>query len=92
MRSYSSLTTILAYWLKTATNIEYFSMINRITIVKFMDYVYNKRNVSARTYNNYVKFGRCFFNWAKEKCYTKENPFEQIKIKPKTEKKRIIIP
>jgi len=48
--------------------------------------------ISARTYNSYLKLGRSLFNWAKEKCYTKENPFEQIKTKPKTEKKRIIIP
>jgi len=92
MRSYTSLTTILSQWLKTTKNIDYFSMINRITAVKFMDYVYSERNVSARTYNNYVKFGRCLFNWAKEKCYTKENPFDHIKIKPKEKKKRTIIP
>ena len=92
MRSYSSLAAIFSKWLKTATNIEYFSMINRITAVKFMDYVYSERNVSARSYNNYIKFCRCFFNWAKEKCYTKENPFESIRTKMKEEKKRIIIP
>ena len=79
-------------WLKTSTVIEYFSMINKICVVNFMDYIYNQRNVSARTYNNYLKFGRCFLNWAKEKCYIKENPFDLVKTKPKTQKKRIIIP
>jgi integrase len=57
-----------------------------------MDYVYCERNVSAVAYNNYLKVGRAFFNWAKEKCYVKENPFETISKKQKTEKKRVIIP
>jgi len=75
MWSYSSMTLIFSKWLKQNTSIEYFSMINRITAVKFMDYVYTERNVSARSYNNYIKFSRVLFNWAKEKCYIKENPF-----------------
>jgi hypothetical protein len=92
MRSYSSMTSIFLNWITKNTNIEYFSMINRISAVKFMDYVYSERNVSARSYNNYIKFSRVLFNWAKEKCYIKENPFDYIKVKQKTNKKRIIIP
>ena len=92
MRSYLSLTSIFVNWLKASKNIQYFSMINRITAVKFMDYAYGDRNVSPTTYNSYLKFYRSFFNWAKVKCYTKENPFVTIKKKPKVEKKRIIIP
>ena len=34
---------------------------------------------------------RCFFNWALEHCYCKENPFEKIKLLPKQRKKRILI-
>ena len=92
INAYSSFVAIFSNWLKINTKIEYFSMVNKVSVVKFMDYIYSERNVSARTFNNYVKLGRVFFNWAKERCYTKENPFEAIKVKPKTEKKRIIIP
>ena len=92
MRSYSSFISIFKKYLKNFSTLEYLSMINKTTIIKFMENIYTERNVSVRTYNNYVKLGRAFFNWAKEHCYTKENPFEQIKTKPKQEKKRIIIP
>ena len=92
MRSYSSFISIFSNWLNNSVSVEYLSMINKTIIARFMDYVYNERNVSATSYNNYVKIGRAFFNWSKEKCYTKENPFDAIKVKPKQKKKRIIIP
>jgi len=92
IQAYSSFVDVFVKWLKNNTKVEYCSMVNKISAVKFMDYVYSERNVSSRTFNNYVKFGRVFFNWAKEKCYTKENPFEAVKTKPKTEKTRTIIP
>jgi len=92
MRSYDSLISIFSNWIDSHVPVEYLSMINKLHIARFMDYVYNERNVSANTYNGYIKVGRAFFNWAKEKCYIKENPFEQIKTKPKTDKKRTIIP
>jgi integrase len=92
MRSYSSFVSIFSTWLKGNAYLEYFSMINKNIVVRFMDYAYNERNVSARTYNNYIKIGRALFNWTKEKCYAKENPFDFVKVKPKQEKKRIIIP
>ena len=92
MRAYSSFILIFSNWLNDFVSVEYLSMINKTIIARFMDYVYNQRNVSAVTYNNYVKLGRALFNWAKEKCYTKENPFDNVKVKPKAQKKRIIIP
>ena len=92
IRTYSSFTKIFKNWIGKSEKVEYLSMINKLHVVRFMDYIYDGRGVSSRSYNNYIKVGRLFFNWAKEKCYTKENPFEQIKIKQKTEKKRILIP
>jgi integrase len=89
---YKSFTVMFANWLKKNTNTEYLSMVNKTIVSQYLDYVYNERNVSVRAYNNYLKLGRCFFNWAKEKCYVKENPFDLIKLKPKQQKKRTIIP
>lgn len=70
----------------------YSSMFTQVFASRFLDYVYNQRNVSARSYNNYLKLSRMFFNWMKEKCYCKENPFEKISPKKKHDKKRIMIP
>ena len=37
-----------------------------------MDYVYTERNVSVRSYNNYVKTGRVVFNWTKKNVMSKK--------------------
>ena len=92
MVSYNSFSSNLLMWIQKNTPIEYISMVNKTTISRFMDYIYNERNVSTRTYNNYLRFGKSFFNWAKERCYVKENPFELIKMKQNQQKQRIIIP
>jgi integrase len=57
-----------------------------------MDYLFVERKVGNATYNNNIKMGRALFNWAIERCYTKQNAFEKIKPKKKETKKRIIIP
>jgi integrase len=67
-------------------------MINHGTAIRYMDYIYTKKQVGAVTYNNTLKIGRCFFGWCIEICYSKQNPFEKIKLKPKQKKSRIIVP
>ncbi|GAP73092.1 hypothetical protein SAMD00024442_6_62 [Candidatus Symbiothrix dinenymphae] len=90
--SYVSFTSILMTWVeKTNPNI-YASTFSDAMAAKFMDYVYNERKVSARSYNNEVKFFRSLFNWLIEKFYAKHNPFNRIKLKKKQEKTRILIP
>lgn len=92
MRSYSSfITMFLAYFNRLNQN-QTAAMVNKTLAVKYMDYVYNERNVSNRTYNNHIKMARVFFNWCVEKGYSKENFFNTIKPKRKEEKKRILIP
>lgn len=68
------------------------STFGRLSAVRYMEYIYTGRNVGSNTYNNQLKMARAFFNWMKEKCFVKENPFDSIKLKPRTEKTRIIIP
>lgn len=91
MRSYSSFVTMLNNWVGRKEKDLYCSMFIKGVAVRFMDYIYNERNVSARTFNNYTKMGRCFFEWCLEKGYAKENPFLQIKLKRKEKKERTII-
>lgn len=92
MRSYSSFCFLLNDWIKKTSPGLLASLFNHLYAVKYMDYVYNTRNVNVTTYNNNIKMGRAVFNWMRERCYTAQNPFEQIKTKPKPKKTRIIIP
>ena len=92
MRSYSSFVNLLLGYFNRINQNQTASMVSKTLAVKFMDYVYSERNVSNRTYNNYLKTARVFFNWCVEKCYAKENPFLQIKTKRKEDKKRVVIP
>lgn len=91
-RSYQSFCRMLLEWGSRQNPKQLCSMFTRINAVMYMDYMYNERNVQAYTYNNHIKMGRAFFNWAKEKCYCKENPFEHVKTKEKPRKSRKIIP
>lgn len=50
------------------------------------------RDLSAKTYNNYLRFTGQLFNFCVDKGLAKENPFAAIKPKRVDEKKRTIIP
>jgi len=92
MRSYQSFASMLNKWVSTNCKDIYCSLFNHFLAIRYMDYLYNERDVSATTYNNQLKMSRAFFNWAKERCYVKENPFEHIKPKAKVQKTRTIVP
>jgi site-specific recombinase XerD len=91
MRSYSSFVNILCTWVNRNNANLFASMFNKSWAVRFMDYVYNERGVSQRSYNNYLKTGKCLFSWCLEKGYCKENVFLSFKPKRKEDKKRILI-
>lgn len=91
LRSYKSFVSIFLEWISSYDTKLYSSLINFPIAARFMDYVYNERNVGQTSYNNYLKMGRAIFNWMVEKNYTKENPFNKIKPKAKPKKKRILI-
>lgn len=50
------------------------------------------RGISAKTYNNYIRFMGQFFNFCVDKGLAKENPFASIKLRRVDEKKRTVIP
>ncbi len=92
IRSYSSFTSVLMDYL-TNNNVVSNLDVTMLHITHFMDYVYNIRNVSVVSYNNYVKAGRAFFAWCVERCFFSENLFTNIsKKKTQQEKKRTLIP
>lgn len=92
LRSYVSFCKMLSEFVERNAPGLFASMFGQLLAVRYMEYMYSERNVGANTFNNHLKMGRALFNWMKEKCYTKQNPFELIKPKPKTDKSRIIIP
>ncbi|MCM1033990.1 MAG: site-specific integrase [Paludibacter sp.] len=92
LRSYKSFCNIFGRWCSSHIPGCKCIQFNRTLAVRYMDYIYSERNVSARAYNNQLKMARALFSWAVQKCYCKENPFELIKIKKEQEKKRILIP
>jgi len=90
MRSYNSFSqSFLKYVSKTSVSL--ICKFGKIEAAKYMDWVYNVRKVSQRSYNNYLKFMRVVFNWAMEKGYTLTNPFNPIKIKKKERKVRTLV-
>lgn len=91
MRSYSSFANMLLGWCSRSDQKIFCSMFTTSKATRFLDYVYNERNVSARTYNNYLKMGRTFFEWCILKGYAKENPFVKFPMKRKEKKERTII-
>ncbi len=90
--NYTSITGLFLAWCNTyAVPKKQSGTFRRLDAVRYMDYVAAKDN-GNRSYNNTLKCLRCFFNWAIEHCYSKENPFTSIRTAPKTKKKRILIP
>lgn len=92
IRSYESFCRMLLSFLKSQNENVICSMFNQSYAIRYMDYLYNERNVNANTYNNQIKLGRAFFNWCMEHNYSKQNPFLSIKKKAKAKKTRILIP
>jgi len=91
MRSYNSMIgKELLQWAEKNYPIITASTFTKNIAVRYMDYIAEK-GVSNVSYNNTRKMLSSFFCWCIEKCYAKENPFENIKSKRKEEKRRILV-
>lgn len=92
MRSYDSHSNRLLTWLKERGHENLMAAGFTPYICRdYMEHVLDL-GVSARTYNNYIVFGRLLFNWMKERHYCGENPFDSIKRMKEREKFRKVIP
>jgi len=63
MRSYHSFANCFLMYL-SKTSISFICKFGKIEAAQYLDYIYNVRKVSRRSYNNYMKFMRVVFNWA----------------------------
>lgn len=87
--SYMTHLTIFAEWMKARPlKVVYAYQIDKMLIVDFLDYLYQDRDVSARTRNNYRGWLYTFCGWMMEKGYLTENPVEGIKTLREEPKKR----
>lgn len=95
MRSYRSYISMFKTWLKDKDISEdaYVCAITYEVAMELMDDVDSRKEISPRTYNNYLMFFRLLFNWMIEHDFMSDNPFDRIKRKPKklTKKKRRIL-
>ena len=93
IRSYKSYVKYINDWLRDNDMLDtYVLTFNKSHAIKILDYAYDVKNVSNKTYNNYLLFFKTLWNWLKEKEYCKTSPFETIKPKKKETKERILIP
>jgi integrase len=92
IRSYKSYIEILSVWLDKNKKLAIASENFRSSdAMDFMDYVYNERNASNTTWNNYRLFFSTLWNWLKAHEYVSKNHFEKMPRKNANEKERIII-
>ncbi|MDR2955224.1 MAG: site-specific integrase [Prevotella sp.] len=93
MRTCKSQIEIFSNWIKTKnlTNV-YVGSFTKDMIQEYLDHVYIEKELSPRTWNNYLKYMRAVWNWLISKNYCSENIVSKIKTKPVTEKERVIIP
>jgi len=92
IRSYDSFVNALTEWTNKNCPDIYASTFSQSQAVRYMDDLFARKQTGITTYNNHIKMARALWNWMKERCYTKQTPFDHIKPKPKQKKSRILIP
>lgn len=89
LRAYTSfVSNVQRYIDEKQLAIKYLVEIDFRFVSGFLDYIYYEKNNSPATYNNYLAYFKAFLEWAKAKDYIKQNVTDNIKNKPKIQKKR----
>ncbi len=88
LRAYKSYISVFNSYNKEKT---FVLEIKKVFMVRYLDYLYNEKQNSPRTYNNVIAFFTNFFNWCIEKGYLSDNPVKGILRKKKQQKTRITI-
>ncbi len=93
LRTYKSQIDMFTVWLRNKGMKDIFAgHFNKDHANEYLDYVYEDKEVSPRTWNNYLTFLRALWTWLVSKNYCSENIFANIKPKSTTKKKRKTIP
>jgi site-specific recombinase XerD len=93
VRSYKSYIKIIKDYIieKKMNKNMYVISFDKAYALDFLQFLYLKKNISERYYNNNVKFYRTFFNWCVQYNYCNTNPFSGIAMKKEKQKTRILI-
>lgn len=87
--SYTSMTSVIREWARTkdllAMPVHAF---NRNHAVDFLNYADQVREISNRTYNNYLVFYGMLFSWMKEQGMRTDNPFSDFAKRKNGKKSR----
>ena len=87
--SYKTYYTTFSQWMKECPlTITYVYQFDRHVVTDFLDYLFQDRDVSARTRNNYRGWLYTLSVWMIERDYISKNPVEGIKNLREDEKKR----
>lgn len=91
IRSYISMGLSFTSWLKNSENENMYCVsFSKKHAYQYLESIYARDKMSNNTWNNYLKFARCLFNWLIEREYCLENHFTKIQVKKKEDKKREI--
>lgn len=92
LRTYRSLIDIFCKWLDESGRSNIFSAkFDKLDTLEFLEFVYNVKRLSNKTWNNYKLFFSNVFNWMIEHKYAAVNHFSDIKKKQQKTKNRIVI-
>lgn len=84
--SYRSYIKVFTGWLKEEASFDDMRPImsvSREVALAFMDHLDSRKNISPRTWNNYLSFLQSLHAWLQEKGFLPGNPFDGIRRKPK---------
>lgn len=91
LRSYMSFASMFGEWCRR-NRLMYLGEVDVRQAARYLDYIYNERDVSTVTRNNQMKLGRAFFSWIIENGLIDKSPFAVCKKKREPDKKRVLIP
>jgi integrase len=93
MKTYNSHKDVLMRWLAEKDKEDiYVVNFSESLAIEYMNYIYEERDVTNTTFNNYLSSTNSFWNWMKEQKYSNRNPFDIVANKRNQEKTRIIVP
>lgn len=92
LRSYRSFIDIFGKWLDDTKRSQIFSAkFDKLDALEFMEFLYNVKKVSNKTWNNYKLFFSNLSNWMIEHKYAAVNHFGGIQKKKEGTKNRTVI-
>jgi integrase len=93
IRTYKSMIHIFADWCEKRKLLhQNCHLITKKVVLEFLAEMTMAKQLSPRTYNNYLRILKTVFNRLVEHQYIKENPFTGIRAKRPKEKNRKVIP